>query len=41
MGRILYLIKRGDIMGWGKVLEITEKKDRFGLGYKPANEVVQ
>lgn len=35
------LIKGGDTQGWGKLLEISEKKDRLGLGYKPANEGVQ
>ena len=35
------LIKGRDTQGWGKLLEIPEKKDRLGLGYKPANEIIQ
>lgn len=34
------LIEGRDTQGWGKLLEIPEKKDRLGLGYKPANEGV-
>ena len=22
--------------GWGKVVEVTEKRDRFGIGYQPS-----
>lgn len=25
------------MLGWGKLLEIPEKKNQFGMGYKPAN----
>lgn len=31
------LIKSRDTLGQGKLLEIPKKKDRFGMGYKPAN----
>lgn len=31
------LIKGRNTLGWGKLLEIPEKKNRFGLGYKPTN----
>lgn len=29
------LIKGRDVLGWGKLSEIPEKKNQFGLGYKP------
>lgn len=35
------LIKGRDTQGWGKLLEIPEKKDQLGLGYKPAYERIQ
>lgn len=35
------LIKGRDAQSWGKLLEIPEKKDWLGLGYKPANESFQ
>lgn len=31
------LIKGRDALGWGKLLDISDKKNWFGLGYKPAN----
>lgn len=34
------MIKDRDARGWDKLLEIPEKKDWLGLGYKPANEGV-
>lgn len=39
--KISKLIKGRYAQGWGKLLEILEKKDRLGLGYKPANEGFQ
>lgn len=35
--KISELIKVRDTLGWGKLLEIPEKKERFGQGYNPAN----
>lgn len=29
------MIKREISTRWGKLLEVLEKKDQFGLGYKP------
>ncbi|GAU40821.1 hypothetical protein TSUD_398050, partial [Trifolium subterraneum] len=31
-------LEEGIILGWGKVPEICEKKDRFGLGYRPTTK---
>lgn len=39
--KMLKLIKGRDTRGWGKLLKIPKKKDRFRLGYKPANEGFQ
>lgn len=39
--KISKLIKGRDTWGWGKLLEIPKKKDRFKLGYKPTNEGFQ
>lgn len=30
------ITKAGNVQGWGKLIEIPEKKDRFGLGYQPS-----
>jgi hypothetical protein len=31
-------IENGSPEGWGQVIDINMKKDRFGLGYKPSNK---
>lgn len=31
------LIKGRDTLGWGKLVEIPEKKNQFGMGYKLTN----
>lgn len=28
------IVEVGNAKGWGKVIEIPEKKDRFGIGYQ-------
>jgi len=29
-------VESGGPVGWGKVINVSEKNDRFGLGYKPS-----
>lgn len=38
---MLDLIKSGNTMDCGKLLELPEKNDRFGMGYKPSDKEVQ
>lgn len=30
-------IENGNAQGWGKVIEVREKWDKFGLGYEPSS----
>jgi hypothetical protein len=30
------VVKSGEAPGWGRIMEVPEKKDRFGVGYKPS-----
>ena len=29
------MVKNGEAPGWGKMMDISAKKDRFGVGYQP------
>jgi hypothetical protein len=29
------VVKSGEAPGWGRIMEVPEKKDRFGVGYQP------
>ncbi|MCI40994.1 gag-pol polyprotein, partial [Trifolium medium] len=31
--------EEGDLEGWGKLIDIPEKKNRYGLGYQPSAAV--
>lgn len=33
-------LEKGPLLGWGKVVNVAEKRDRFGIGYHPATRKV-